>query len=202
MGESRSWVEAGEVLIAYSQNGVDMRETVTSAVMFNVMIMYPMSGVPGSEYLSAATFPGFAMRAPNGQLDFRVAEMIRKSATPNPEWTARIAQHNAKITSINVKGARDRARITAQYGEEIRQMQSDSWKKYNESFDRMSRESSEAIRGVETYNDPYHGGSVQLDNTYDYAWQLNDGTYVLTDDVDFNPVRVLGQDGQQLKPLP
>jgi len=81
-------------------------------------------------------------------------------------------------------------------------MQADSWRIYNESSDRLSRERSEAIRGVETYNDPYYGGSVQLDSSYNHAWQLNDGTYVLTDDPSFNPYRVFGQDGQQLRPLP
>ena len=79
-------------------------------------------------------------------------------------------------------------------------MQMDSWRKQQESSDRGSREFNEYIRGVETYNDPINGGSVQLDNTYDNAWQLNDGTYVLTDDPSFNPYAATGQDGQRLEP--
>ncbi|MGB5254107.1 MAG: hypothetical protein WBN68_15465 [Sedimenticolaceae bacterium] len=57
-------------------------------------------------------------------------------------------------------------------------MQADTWRLYNESSDYLARERSEAIRGVETYNDPYYGGDVELDNTYNNAWQLNDGTYI------------------------
>lgn len=202
MGEIRAWVEAGEALIGYRQNGLEMRETMAVAVAFSLMRTTPMMGMPGTEYLTAATLPGFSMFAPHGQLNFRLAEMIRKSAKPTPEWSARIAQHNAKISNIQLQGARDRARITAQTGEEIRQMQADSWRIYNESSDRLARERSEAIRGVETYNDPYYGGSVQLDSSYNHAWQLNDGTYVLTDDPSFNPYKVFGQDGKQLRPLP
>lgn len=200
MGEMRSWVEAGELLIAYDEGGVKMNEIVVATVTFNLNIMNPSYGMPGSEMMSAASFPGFAMKAPEGKLDRRIAEMLRSSNRDNPQWTARINQHNAKITSINVQGARDRARITAQAGEEIRQIQRESWDNYNESFDRNARETSEMIRGVETYDDPYHGGTVELDHTYDHAWQLNDGTYVLTDDASFNPYAVFGQDGQELRP--
>ncbi|MGB5493945.1 MAG: hypothetical protein WBM97_05655 [Sedimenticolaceae bacterium] len=57
-------------------------------------------------------------------------------------------------------------------------MQADTWRLYNESSDYLARERSEAIRGVETYNDPYYGRNVELDNTYNNAWQLNDGTYI------------------------
>lgn len=198
LGEMRVWVEAGEVLIAYDLNGVDTREVVASAITFNLMHMNASMGMRGSDYLSASTFPGFAMRAPTGQLDSRLAETIRKSGRPNPEWTARIAQHNAKISSINIKGAAERSKIISQTGEEIRQMQTDSRRRYNESSDYLAREQSETLRGVETYNDPYYGNTVELDNTYKNAWQLNDGSYVLTDDPDFKPYPVFGQDGQQL----
>ena len=74
-----------------------------------------------------------------------------------------------------------------------------TWRSGNESSDRMQRESTEAIMGVETYNDPYYGGTVQLDHTYDNAWQLNDGSYVLTNDAMFEPYRDLGVDGQRLE---
>jgi hypothetical protein len=158
-----------------------------------------MAGMPSSEFGSGSTLPGFAMRAPHGQLDFKVAEMIRKSGRENPAWSSRIAQHHAKISGIQIQGARERSRIIAQTGEEIRQMQADSWRQYNDSSDRMAREASEAIRGVETYNDPYYGGTVQLDNTYEHAWQLNDGSYVLSHDSFFEPYKDLGVEGQRLQ---
>ena len=54
-------------------------------------------------------------------------------------------------------------------------------------------EFSETIRGTETYNDDNAaGGQVELSNLYDNAWRLNDGTYVLSDDANFEPYRDLG----------
>ena len=69
--------------------------------------------------------------------------------------------------------------------------------------DRQQRERIEAIRGVETYNDPVAGRPVQLDSTYQHAWRVNnrDDTYILTNDVNFNP-GAYDIDAQPLKPLP
>jgi len=199
-GELRSWVESGEVLIGYNTQGVEMRELISATTAFNFSRFE--GGVGGSplESLSGASFTNFSMRAPHGQLDFRLAEALRKAARPAPQWQSLINAHTAKMSSINRKGAMDRAAITARTNDEIRQMQRDSWKQYNESSDRMQRETTETIRGVETYDDPYNGGTVELDNTYEQAWQLDDGTFVLTDDPSFQPYPVFGQDGKQLAP--
>ena len=40
---------------------------------------------------------------------------------------------------------------------------------------------------------------VELPNHYRHAWQLKDGTYVLTDSQAFEPHRDLGVDGELLK---
>lgn len=198
-GEQRSWVDAGEVLIGYSANGVDTRETVAAVVYVNHARMEGGVGMGQMEFLSGAAMSAWSMRAPNGQLDFTFSELIRKSIVAAPEWSQRIARHNAKISQTNLKGARDRSEIIAQTNSEILDIQMQTWRSGNESSDRMQRESTEAIMGVETYNDPYYGGTVQLDHTYDNAWQLNDGSYVLTNDAMFEPYRDLGVDGQRLE---
>lgn len=197
--ETRRWIEAGQALIAYDYQGVDVRELIGIAVVFNLTRMQGVMPGEIQEYLSIETLPGYAMRAPAGQLDFKMAEMLRKSTRVTPEWSARMAQHNTKMTQIANKGAMERSRIIAQSNEEIRQIQQEGWRSANASRDRMHRESIETIRGVETYNDPYNGGTVELDNSYQHAWQLNDGSYVLTDDASFNPYAATGQDGRLLE---
>ncbi|WP_428409389.1 hypothetical protein [Hyphococcus sp.] len=198
--EMRTWVEAGEVLISGNVNGAEIRETIAAVVYMNYSLMRDGTGMgPDMQILSGSAMPAYAMRAPNGQLDFTFAEMVRKTLRIAPEWGQRIARHNAKISATNIKGARDRSNIIAKTGSEILDMQMETWRNSNDSSDRMQRESSEAIRGVETYNDPYYGGTVELDHTYDNAWQLNDGSYVLTNDAMFEPYRDLGIDGQKLE---
>lgn len=200
LGEMRSWVESGEVLIGYPAEGGEMRETIAGTVVLNVMRTEAMSGMPASEYWSGGSMPGFAVRAPAGQLDFQFAEAMRKSIRSGPEWSQRIAQHHARMNGIALKGSKERAAINRQHYEDMSRIRQESWQSWNESSDRMHRETVETIRGVETYDDPYNGGTVELDNTYENAWQLNDGSYVLTDDPSFEPYAVFGQDGQRLQP--
>lgn len=198
----RQWAEGGQVLIGYERAGVAMKEIIGIPVLFNSMRMQGVYPGEVQATLTTTTMPGFAMRAPAAEFDERRAEMLRKSGRGAPEWQARIARHNAKIGQIQAKGARDRARIIAETGDEIREMQSESWKRQNESRDRMQREASESIRGTETYNDPTTGGTVELDSSYEHAWQLNDGSYILTDDASFEPFSATGQQGRRLEVTP
>ncbi len=201
MGEIRTWIEAGEALVAYRLHGVDMREVVAAVGVFSVTRTRGMAGMPPSEFFSLSTLPGFAMRAPNGLLNLRLAEAIRSSARASPEWNARISAMNAQTSRFALRETQKRSQIISRTGNAIRRMQQDTWNYQQALQDRLAREESEAIRGVETYNDPLApSGRVQLSNQYRNAWRLNDGTYVLGDDASFNPYAATGQNGVRLEP--
>ncbi len=203
LGEIRTWVEAGEVLVGYQAGGRAVRETFSALVVFNLTRM--RGAYPGQmiETLIGAAQPGFAFRAPHGYLDLRLAETIRTSFKPNPQWASRINRHNTTIARMNIDGARKRSQITTETYDEIRRMNRESYEMRNRIQDRMHRKFSEAIRGVETYDDPMSPtGQVQLNNQYRHAYRLNDGTYVLTDQESFNPYAVFGQGGTKLRRKP
>lgn len=202
MGEIREWVEAGEVLFAYQENGRDMRGAISAAVLFNLMRTQDgMGGV--MDALSAYAMPAWGATAPNGRLNFGFVEAIRKSIKTNPQWERRIGDHNNKIARTAIEEAGKRARITAQTNEEIARIRKETWDSYQESSDRRMREFSEAMRDVETYDDPMSAtGQVELSSFYEHAWRLNDGSYVLTNDSSFNPYAATGQDGVRLEATP
>lgn len=195
MGESRTWVEGGEVLLAYTHDGQEMRETAAAVVVFNHHRMSDgMGGV--TEIGSGSAMPGYAFRAPKGKLDRKFAELIRTSFRANPEWQSRINRHNQQIARTNMEGARKRHEITMQTNRDIMEMQQNAWEDRQATQDRSAREASEAIRGVETYADPMSAtGTVDLSHMYDNAWRMDDGSYVLTDDAFFNPMN-----GTRLEP--
>jgi hypothetical protein len=209
----RSWVDAGEMLIAYQVNGRSMREAISSSAFFIHTRMEGLMPGQATEIIQGSTFPGFAMRMPEGSLDFKTAEALRQSVRGTPEWTARMTQasnerhriateSNAIIAEQNRRGIAERGAIRAQTQREINEIQMGTWQSQNQSMDRQQRDRIESIRGVETYNDPHYGGTVQLSNQFQHAWQLRDGTYVLTDDVNFDPGRAFGVEAQRLKPIP
>jgi hypothetical protein len=200
LGEMRTWVEAGELLFAFNDRGGDMRGSVAAVVIFSGSRMSAGPGMPTMESLSGFALPAYAVTAPNGKLDLRFFDAIRRSMKPNPQWEARLANHNAAIGRVALEESRKRAQIIAQSNAEIAQIRERAWNSYQESSDRRAREFAESIRGVETYNDSNApGGQVELSNVYEHAWRLTDGTYVLTNDSNFEPFRDLGLDGSRLE---
>lgn len=208
----KSWVDAGEILIAYQQDGKPVREAISTVVMFSHSKFQSIGGNPGIEMLQGTSTPGFAMRMPDGALNFKMIEALRQSIHTAPEWGARVRQAsderhratmaaNRQMSQDNMREIQKRGQIAAQARAEVADMQMGTWQSRNESMDRNQRETIESIRGVETYNDPHYGGTVQLSNQYQHAWQLRDGSYVLTDDVNFDPNRAFGVTGTLLKPV-
>lgn len=206
----RTWVEGGELLIGYQVGGRPVREAIATVTAFIHTRMEGLGGGQAIELLQGQAFTGFAMRAPEGQLDFKMADAIRQSFHGAPEWNARIRrsaeernrvvmESNRRIAEDNLRGARERSEIIARTGQEINDIQMGTWRSQNESSDRTQRERVEAIRGVETYNDPQGGGTVQLSSLYQHAWRLRDGSYLLTNDVNLDPGRDLGIQGQRLQ---
>jgi hypothetical protein len=55
------------------------------------------------------------------------------------------------------------------------------------SYDRMSDNWSEAMRGVDSYVTPGGGASVELPGGYEHAWTNGVGEYVVTDSGFLNP---------------
>lgn len=209
----RSWVDAGELLIAYDAGGRPVREAISSVNAFTRTRFPSLGGGESPELLQGETLAAFAMRMPAGALDFKQVDALRQAIHADPAWSARIAQganergriateNNRVIAEQNRRGAADRSAIIAQTGQEIADIQMGTWQSTSQSMDRTQRESIESIRGVETYNDPKYGGTVQLSNQYQNAWQLTDGSYVLTDDPNFDPGRAFGVTGQRLKVTP
>lgn len=195
--------DAGEVLVAYRENGRDVRAAVSAVVtMWSTRAAPVMAGMPGFEVSGGMALPGWAVFAPDGQLNWQQGETIRKTISNNPAWERLIAKHVAEINRINRQGATDRHNITMAANREISQIISSGAAERDRINDRLHREQIESIRGVETYNDPINGGTVQLDHTYRHAWQLEDGTYFLTNDESFQPIQHLGVNGQRMTVAP
>jgi hypothetical protein len=198
LGQSRTWVDAGEILFAYNDRGRDMRGAVAASVVFSLMQSNAGMGVMNA--LTAMAFPAYGVTAPNGQLHLGFFEAIRRTIQPNPQWERRISGHNAAIGKVTIEESRKRADMIARSNQEISRIREEAWNSYQESSDRRAREFGELMRGVETYNDPHApGGTVELSHNYGNAWRLNDGSYVLTNDVNFEPWRDLGLEGRKLE---
>lgn len=205
----RAWADAGELLYTAQENGVEISGIVAASGMFYVsQLSNPMGGPPLSA-LTAATNATFGARAPKGQLDRSLAEAVRKSVKLDATWSAELMRLQNQIGEMQTRGVRERAAIIVAGGAAMtaatiaaNNAATQGYADRMAASDRMQRERIEAIRGVETYNDPLSGGTVQLDNTFDHAWRVsNSESYILTKDPNFDP-RAFSIDAQKLQPTP
>jgi hypothetical protein len=214
---TRVWIEAGEILVGYPLQGVDMRESIVGAVTFSE-ISDPLVG----RSLSASAEDSLALRAPDGQLDFALLERIRTSARINPAWAEKVfAFSKAKITAISQRQAQDiqtwharrmneistagileRGRIRMDTIREVGRINNQIVANRDATTTTIHEGNVRAIQEVQPWRDPSTGQQVDLSIHYRHAWQLDDGRQFLTNDADFDPQRALGINGRRLEPVP
>jgi hypothetical protein len=208
-------VEGGQALIAYSQGGREVRETLVSIVSITRSQMAGFQ--PGSviRSLHGQAHGVLLWRAPEGKLDLRQFDAVWASWRRGSEWQARISQAEgqmarenaatqARISQIQAEGSRQtlaeiarRGELAAQSRAEVAAINQGTWQAGQASQDRRHTDSVRLVREVEAWRAP-GGSTVELPAHYPHAWQLRDGTYLLTDNAQFDPGRDIGQPGVAL----
>lgn len=200
MGEMRTWVESGEAMFGWSEQGRSMRGVVAASAVFSLMRNNALGAGQTMEALTGFVFPGFIATAPERQLNLQFTEAIRQSFLPNPAWEARISRHNVAIFRSGQAEERKRSHAISEYNDYVSRIREETNAMRSASDERRQREFGETIKGVQTYNDPNAaGGQVELSNMYNHAWRLNDGSYVLSNDASFEPFKDIGVAGQRLE---
>jgi len=191
----RRRAEAGQVLIAYASEGTEFREVLTTRVQF--------TEVQGNVMGGASMV--FALRAPNGLLDFAASDRRIASFRVEQRWGEQMmaaltsaeqrfssAQskaiadwHAREMARINAEGAADRAAIRAAANRDIANIHAQTNASTQATNDRIHRRTLEGIGEYNTYQDggkqvrsSIHGGSRVLGGP---------GGYLSTDDPYFNP---------------
>jgi hypothetical protein len=202
----RAWFDAGEVLFAFQRDGKSLRGVAAAVgIFYGSELANPLGGAP-LWTLTGGSQGVFSAWAPDGQLDFTRVEAIRKSVKGDVAWTRELFKLQERLRSDNVNATRQRAAIIVAGGAALTKATIEANQAASRNYadvstgsrdggsvtgatdDRAQRERIEVLRGVETYNDPVEGGTVQLDNTFDHAWRVNnDKAYILTNDPNFNP---------------
>lgn len=173
---------AAKVRYAYQRSGVPWTEDVFVALVFT-------SG-PGSVIWSVNT--AYAFRAPAADFD-RLAPLMSTSvasARLSLDWFAGYAHVQQLFMNRMRQGIQDAAAISrtiAQNSDEIRKMYSDAYRTRCDSQDRISRGFSEAIRGVDTYRNPFEDRAIELPSGYTDVWVNAQGQYLLSSQAGYDP---------------
>lgn len=220
-GTTRFWADGGELAFTYTDGGTPMKGVIgATARFFLTQLANPLGGPPISS-LTGETNYTYAASFPTASFDPQLVEAMRKSVKPDSTWlynysefTLRLAEQKTGIvkqradaivaagyalTRATIERNRAAGAAAVAAAKNYADVPASSGATAGGSDDRSQRERIESIRGVETYDDPVYGGTVQLDNTYDHAWRVNNNdSYILTNDPNFNP-GLYNIDAQQLK---
>lgn len=120
-------------------------------------------------------------------------------AQENAETQRRIAQIQGQMSRDTMAEIAKRGQIMAQTRADVAAIRDQTYRQRDASTDRTQRDNVNTIREIANYRAPGGGGVVELPNHYHHAWQLKDGSYVLTDSQTFDPARDLGVAGERLE---
>ncbi len=175
--------------IAYTLAGQPVEEDILAAVE---IWRVPIQTMFVSEQIFWFVEYIVSFRTGAGKLDAAgdLFQTILRSIKVNPAWKAAYDQVIAQLAQAQIRHIRQIGQIGSMYarmGAQMREENLEGWYGRQEIYDRLSQDWSEAIRGVETYYDPYKGYGVELPSHYAHAWANSRGEYILTDDPNFNP---------------
>ena len=176
---------AGRTRIEYRVGTATVEEDVYVVLVFNDMLQL-QTNYWGTER-------SFACRAPKGQLDemSKLFQTMLDSQRLNLPWFNKynqVVQMLVQQQIRNIQRVGELSRYIAQTSSEISDMMRKSYEERQASQDRINRNFSEYVRGVETYRDPDRGQTVELPSGYNNAW-YNGSTseYIVTDSQLYNP---------------
>ncbi|MFN0007879.1 MAG: hypothetical protein ACKVXR_08215 [Planctomycetota bacterium] len=178
-------VSAGKVRLEYVDRGKAVAEDVYITIVLSRSPLVPTMTIWSLEHQ-------YSFRAEKDRID-TLAPLLQamiSSLRLELAWYAGYAQvldlwRQGQMQSIRDAGELSR-RISRNNDEILAGMRS-SWEERQASQDRTSREFSEYVRGVETYDHPYEGREVQLPSGYRDVWTNRSGEYVFSNEAGFDP---------------
>ena len=197
--QTRHWKQGGEMLVASNGPSGEVRESFMAVVQFSETTMAGVMPGEVRKFISGLAGSPVVATAPAGQLDLAMVTHFANSLQPDPQWQARMNQHNTAIAKRGLQGQIERGRIITETNREIADINQRGWDSRNDSSDAMHRATIDGINNVDRYNDPVTGNEVQLDNRYDHAWRAADGTYIQSNDPNLNPQVDLGVEAEQME---
>jgi len=185
-----SSAEGARVRISYPWEGQSIEEEIYGVVVAQRVATPSLMGT--MEMVFWVVDYLFSFRALKDKLDGMadLFQAILYSFRLNPDWFAGYMQVSQMMIQNQIQHIHQIgqvSRMISQTSDQIRQMSMDSYYQRQATMDRLATNFSQAIRGVDEYQDPFAGRGVELPGGYGHAWANALGEYIVTEDPNFNP---------------
>ncbi len=178
---------AERVLTEHFVDGERMLEEFTVVLTFT-----PNPALPGAVFWTPQQL--FSIRAPADQFEAArpVLQAIATSPVPDRDWYVGY-QYVLGLSIQNgldaIRAAGAASRVTSEANAEITDLIASGYQERQLVNDRIYDAMSQTIRGVETYRDPWNGGTLELPNGFDYVYGSVEGNVILTNEPTFDPIQ-------------
>ncbi len=191
-------VVAERLRVEYAEGSWQLEEDIYCILVFAQIPSMPGLTIWGTDRI-------FGFRAEKGKLDAQapLLHAMVFSVRIDPSWFNKYVQVQQMWIQNQMQAIRstgELSRYLSRTSAEISDTNMRAWEDRQASQDRLSREFSEYIRGVETYVDPLAGRDVQLPSAYADAWVSSNGEYILSNNPNFNPNVGSNQNWERMKP--
>jgi len=182
-------VMSQRIRIEYTLNGTAMEEDLYLSLYYTSANLGVNNCIA---YLWGPAWTPFSLRAEKGKLNAASNLLLPliSSGQFNPKWLEgyyEVCNLFRKRMNQSIVNARALSDTITRNSNEIFNMISSSYWNRQASQDRIHNNFSDYMRGVTRYNDPNLTYPVQLPSGYQYAWANANGTYILSNDANFNP---------------
>jgi hypothetical protein len=178
---------AERVLTEHFVDGERMLEEFTVVLTFT-----PNPALPGAVFWTPQQL--FSIRAPADEFDTArpVLQAVATSPVLSRDWYVGY-EYVLGLSLQNgldaIRAAGTASQIVAQTNAEIFDSIASGYQERQVVNDRIFDAVSQTIRGVETYADPWDGGTLELPNGYDYVYGSAEGSVILTNEPAFDPIQ-------------
>ncbi len=195
--------DAVQARIAYPTDAGNAEEWVLATSTISSM---PMMTPMGMQTMQQTTFMEnvLGFKTPAGELDKneRLFATIIASFKINPAYEMAVRNTIIQVSQTKVAGqmeqiraARARSRRLFRDWNASIDRRDKEWKQRMAASDKVNRQFTEAIRGTQTFHDPFDSDkSWELTNDYKYVWKTPTDEFIMTNDINFNPNEALNND--------
>ncbi|MEW6354741.1 MAG: hypothetical protein AB1696_00305 [Planctomycetota bacterium] len=182
--------DAAKAKIEYQMGEVWVEEEIYTLVCATTFQMQTMYGTVAN--VNWGPDFQFSFKAVKGQMaaHSKIFQTMVKSFRVNIQWFNKYSQVVETLIQCQIQQIHTIGKISeiiARTHDEISAMITDSYERRQAVYDKINKDFSQYIRGVDEYYDPVKQRPVELPSGYRQAWTNAFGEYIVSDSPSYNP---------------
>jgi len=182
--------EGGKIRVEYTLNGVKMEDELYCIIQTQDIPVQTLYGTTRNINWYMTYIESF--RAEKGKLDLqsKTFQTISYFARTDVNW---LNKYNQVVNYLiqrqiqQIQNLGQLSSIVSETSNDISDASFEAWQQDQNIKDRMADDFSNSILGIQSYNNPIDGSTVELPSGYSNAWTNSLGDYIMSDSPSYNP---------------